>query len=217
MSLADNFSDDSTVARGIEDLERPSDNDLVILKAIGEDDDARELSFQGIKRKLGLHQETLSRALHRLQRDGFVERLEHAYKISPKGLSTISHDNGFRPKLEPIDPYAVSLLQAKLPADVNLNDIVDALSYRWFGNLRWLGSTLARDSATLNWITSDSGLKLSVRIKEDALTIETFPTSANSISEASRAAFQLFDLVTRALRSNSSRTDAGHENPKAAA
>ncbi|MFI5420747.1 MAG: MarR family transcriptional regulator, partial [Nitrososphaerales archaeon] len=185
MSLSDNYPDDSAVVRGLEDLERPSDNDLVILKAIGEDDDARELSFQGIKRKLGLHQETLSRALHRLQRDGFVERLEHAYKISPKGLSTITHDDtGFHPKLEPVDPYAVSLLQAKLPADASMNDIVDALSYRWFGNLRWLGSTLARDSATLNWITSDSGLKISVKIKEDALTIETFPTSANSVSEA---------------------------------
>src|ERR1700730_16257648 len=116
MSLADNFEEDSPVVRGLEDLERPSDNDLVILRAIGEDDDARELSFQGIKRKLGLHQETLSRALHRLQRDGFVERLEHAYKISPKGLNTISHEGtDLRSKMEIIDPYAVSLLQAKLP------------------------------------------------------------------------------------------------------
>src|ERR1700730_15185475 len=136
MSLADNFEEDSPVVRGLEDLERPSDNDLVILRAIGEDDDARELSFQGIKRKLGLHQETLSRALHRLQRDGFVERLEHAYKISSKGLSTIIQDKpGAQPKLAAIDPYAVSLLQAKLPADVKVSEIVEALSFRWFGNL----------------------------------------------------------------------------------
>jgi DNA-binding HxlR family transcriptional regulator len=204
MSLSDNFEEDSPVVRGLEELERPSDNDLVILRAIGDDDAAKELSFQGIKRKLGLHQETLSRALHRLQRDGFVERLEHAYKISPKGLSTISHDHtGLSPKLEVIDPYSVSLLQAKLPADVNVNEIVDALSYRWFGNLRWLGSTLTPDSAILSWIASDSGLKISVRIKEDALNIETFPASAHSVSEASRAAFQLFDLVTKALKSPS--------------
>src|ERR1700674_4575585 len=121
MSFVDSYNSDNSVARGLEGLERPSDNDLVVLKAIGEDDVAQELSFQVIKRKLGLHQETLSRALHRLHRDGFVERLDHAYKISPKGLSTISHGKlGVQPKIEAIDPYSVSLLQAKLPADVNV-------------------------------------------------------------------------------------------------
>jgi hypothetical protein len=201
MSFVDNYQGDNSVARGLEDLERPSDNDLVVLKAIGEDEEAQELSFQGIKRKLGLHQETLSRALHRLQRDGFVERLEHAYKISPKGLSTISHGKPPYPsKLDSVDPYPISLLHAKLPSDVNVSEIVESLSYRWFGNLRWLGSTQTPDSATLSWITSDTGLKISVRIKDDALTIETFPTSSNSVSEASRSAFQLFDLITKALK-----------------
>src|SRR5580700_4904772 len=176
MSLSDNFEEDSPVVRGLEDLERPSDNDLVILRAIGDDDAAKELSFQGIKRKLGLHQETLSRALHRLQRDGFVERLDHAYRISPKGIITIGEGKqGASSRSEIVDSYSVSLLRAKLPSDVNLPDLINSLSYKWFGNLRWLGSTQTTDSATLSWITNDSGLKISVRIKEEVLTIETFP------------------------------------------
>src|SRR5579862_1000415 len=152
MSLADNFDEDSPVVRGLEDLERPSDNDLVILRAIGEDHDASELSFQGIKRKLGLHQETLSRSLHRLQRDGFVERLDHAYRISPKGVHTIGDDKSrLNPlsKMEPVDPYSVSLLRAKLPSDVSTSELVNSLSFKWFGNLRWLGSTQTPESATL--------------------------------------------------------------------
>ncbi len=110
--------------------DRPSENDLVILKALGEDEDARELSFQGIKRKLGLHQETLSRALHRLQRDGFVERLDHAYRISPKGILTIGEVNKIPTlaKLEPVNPYSVSLLRARLPPDINKTDLVNSLS-----------------------------------------------------------------------------------------
>ncbi|MDA4131012.1 MAG: MarR family transcriptional regulator [Thaumarchaeota archaeon] len=219
MSFADNYAGDASVVRGIDELEQPSDNDLLVLKAIGEDEEAQELSFQGIKRKLGVHQETLSRALHRLQRDGFVERLEHAYRISPKGLTTISQGKQpFRPKIDSvIDPYLVSLLQAKLPTDVNVNEIVNALSYRWFGNLRWLGSTQTPDSATLSWITNDSGLKISVRIKEDALNIETIPTSAYSVSEASRAAFQLFDLITKVMKGPARSGDPSNLSGNAAA
>ena len=190
-----------------EDIELPSDHDLAILKAFSDDQEAKDLSFQGIKRKLGLHQETLSRALHRLQRDGFVERLEHAYRISPKGMTTISRgtfsQNQFHNSPEAIDPYSVSLLQAKLPLDVNLEDLVESMSFKWFGNLRWLGSSLAPSSAILSWITSDTGLKISVRIKDDLLTIETSPTSADSISEATRSAFELFDHVSKALKGSS--------------
>jgi DNA-binding PadR family transcriptional regulator len=200
MSFIEGYPE-TDVARGLDELERPSDNDLVILKAIGEDEDARELSFQGIKRKLGLHQETLSRALHRLQRDGFVERLDHAYRVSPKGISTIGETKpGLSSKMEMGDPYSVSLLRARLPSDVNVSELVNSLSYKWFGNLRWLGSTQAPDSSTLSWMTNDSGLKISIRIKEDVLTIETFPLGSNSVSDAARSAFELFDHVSKALK-----------------
>lgn len=191
-----------------EDLEeRPSQNDLVILKALGEDEDAREQSFQGIRRKLGLHQETLSRALHRLQRDGFVERLDHAYRISPKGVLTIGGD---RPRvtesgnIERVDPYSISLLRARLPPEVSTSEIVSSLSYKWFGNLRWFGSTQTPESATMSWITDATGLKISVRIKDDVLTIETYPTSTDSISEATKGAFELFDHISKALKGRGS-------------
>jgi len=214
MSFIEGYQD-SEVARGLDELERPSDNDLIILKAIGEDEDARELSFQGIKRKLGLHQETLSRALHRLQRDGFVERLDHAYRISAKGISTIGDAKpGLSPKTEMGDPYSVSLLRATLPLDVNVSELVNSLSYKWFGNLRWLGSTQAPDSATLSWMTNDSGLKISVRIKEDVLTIETFPLGSNSVSDAARSAFELFDHVSKALK-GSTRSSGSSLNARA--
>lgn len=192
------------IAQDLEELELPSENDLMILKAIGEDVDSENLSFQGIKRKLGLHQETLSRALHRLQRDGYVEHLEHAYRISPKGILTISQGKiGTQPnKLAMTEAYSISLLRAMLPADVNVRDLVESLSYKWFGNLRWLGSTQTADSATLNWITDDTGLKISVKIKDDSLTIETYPNDSYSITEATRSAFELFGQISRALKSS---------------
>ncbi|HYB03492.1 MAG TPA: MarR family transcriptional regulator [Nitrososphaerales archaeon] len=204
MSFPEGFQSSGPIDEGdFEDLEeRPNPNDIIVLRALSEDEDARDLSFQGIKRKLGLHQETLSRSLHRLQRDGFVERLDHAYRISPKGITSIAGEKSKLPslKLEPVDPYAISLLRARLPPDINVPELVNSLSYKWFGNLRWLGSTQTPESATLSWMTEDSDLKISVRIKEDLLTIETFPTGSGSISDATRSAFELFDHVSKNLK-----------------
>lgn len=191
---------------GADALELPSANDFVILSAMGDDEETKEISFQGMKRKLGLHQETLSRALHRLQRDGYVERLEHAYKISQKGMSTISHVRPRTHVVESKDPYSVTLLSAKLPSEFNVDYLVNMLSYKWFGNLRWLGSTQSSNSATLSWITSDTSLKISLRIKDDTLTIETYPRDSSSISVATRSAFELFDNVSRALKSTDARS-----------
>ena len=196
------ISGDLSIGQDIENLELPSANDLEILRAIGDDIDARELSFQGIRRKLGVHQETLSRALHRLQRDGYVERLEHAYKVSLKGMNTIlSGDLQSKAKAVP-DPYSVVLLSAILPNDLNVQKLIDSLSFKWFGNLRWLGSTMSAESATLSWITSETGLKISVRIRGYAIAIETYPIDSGSIAEATRSAFDLFDHISRALRSS---------------
>lgn len=179
-----------------ESEELPSPGDLAILKAIGSDD-TQQFSFQGIRRKLGLHQETLSRALHRLQRDGYVEKLAHSYSISEKGHETILPSS--RPD-ERREPYSVVLLQSVLPSDFNQQQLIDSMSYKWFGNLRWLGSSIRSGLTTLSWITSDSGLTISVKIKDNALAIETFPRDSSSISDATRSAFELFDHISRALK-----------------
>lgn len=182
--------------------ELPSPSDLAILKAIGGDDDAQQFSFQGIRRKLGLHQETLSRALRRLQRDGYIEKLEHSYTISEKGQTTISTGKRIDELTGERDSYPVVLLQSVLPSELNLQQLVDSMSYKWFGNLRWLGSSSRSGITTLSWITSESGLTISVKIKDDTLTIETYPRTSSSISEATKCAFELFDHLSRALKSS---------------
>ncbi|MHB2036814.1 MAG: MarR family transcriptional regulator [Nitrososphaerales archaeon] len=211
MPIDQNFPIGQDVAE-MDTPELPSANDMVILKAIGDDDAAQNLSFQGIRRKLGLHQETLSRALHRLQRDGYVERLEHAYRISQKGLVVTQMQPRLKGGLEGSDPYSVTLLKAVLPQDLNVNALVDSLSYKWFGNLRWLGSTQSPNASTLSWMTSETGLKISVKIKDDTLYIETYPRDSNSISYATRSAFELFDHVSRALKSSDRVSEARFSN-----
>jgi len=184
-----------------QDVELPSENDLLILRAIGGDSDAQNVSFQGIKRKLGLHQETLSRALHRLQRDGFIERLQQGYRISNKGRATIISQNTVFVEPSYYDErYPISVLSAMLPEDVNVQDVVSSLSYKWFGNLRWLGFGESRDSTTMSWITSDSDLRVTVKIKDDSLTIESFANRTDAASKAIMSAYDLFDHITKVLK-----------------
>ncbi len=185
-----------------ETVEMPSPSDLAILKAIGSDHDTQQFSFQGIRRKLGLHQETLSRALHRLQRDGFIERMDNSYAISEKGQSAVSPSKRPGEKTGKSDSYSVILLQSVLPEDLNQQQLADSMSYKWFGNLRWLGSAFRNGTTTLSWITSETGLTIFVKIRDDLLTIETYPRDFGSISEATRSAFELFDHVSRALKAS---------------
>jgi DNA-binding MarR family transcriptional regulator len=195
LSVAGGF-DQGTGQLDEAELELPSVNDLIVLDAIG-NEEGQNVSFQGIKRKLGFHQETLSRSLHRLERDGYVERLEHAYRASPKGLETLLQ--GRVAAKEP-ENYGVPVIRALLPQDANIRELIDSLSYRWFGNLRWVSSTETENSATLTWITSDSGVKISAKIKEDSISIETLPPQALSSPEIVRSAYDLFDQVWKSFK-----------------
>ncbi len=189
----------------LEEVELPSQNDLLVLEAIGGDSDAQNVSFQGIKRKLGLHQETLSRSLHRLQRDGYIERSQHGYKISTKGRKVTTLDGTYSGKKNAErDRYPVSILKAMLPEDAKVQDIVSSLSYRWFGNLRWLGFGESDGSTTMSWITADSSLTITVKILEDSLNIESYAKDSGSMSLAIRSAYELFDHITKAFKTKES-------------
>lgn len=185
-----------------DELELPSENDLAVLNALGSDQDAQDVSFQGIRRRLGLHQETLSRSLHRLQRDGYIEHLANAYRISPKGLETINlSGDTVRPKPNSREPIDTPILSAMLPANVDVRDLADALSYKWFGDLRWLGSSQSANSTTLTWITSDTAQKISVRITGNSLSIDTTERDSNYISRVIPSAYELFDQVWKSVKS----------------
>jgi DNA-binding Lrp family transcriptional regulator len=54
-----------------------------VLSALSEDQKAT-YSFQGLRRKLGFHQEMLSRTLDRLEEENLVEKTHDGYRINAK-------------------------------------------------------------------------------------------------------------------------------------
>jgi DNA-binding Lrp family transcriptional regulator len=184
----------------------PSGNDLAVLQAVagnlGPYDESGKVSFQGIKRKLGLHQETLSRSLHRLEREGLIQKINQDYAISEAGESLVAGKRGGSVQLPAIygEIYAIPIMRTIIPPDASISAIERSLSHRWFGNLRWYGSSRTEDSTILSWITEDGKIKLFARISDGYLSIESEATTKDAMSQAVAAAYEIFDHIAHILR-----------------
>jgi len=60
-----------------------SERDADVLALI-ETEDLATFSFDGLKRRTGLHSETLSRILSRLEEEGIIKKEREGYRVTPK-------------------------------------------------------------------------------------------------------------------------------------
>jgi DNA-binding Lrp family transcriptional regulator len=204
MSLSDlgSQSKELLLMQDDETMEVPSGNDLAILRELAESfGDIGAISFQGIRRKLGLHQETLSRSLRRLERDGLVDKSEHDYRISKKGSEILSLGKR-KSDTSPVPHvvFPIPILRTILPPDAAESEIESALSHKWFGSLRWYGSSSGDEGTILSWTTDDGKLKLSARISEGYLTVESEATTKDSMEVAIKAAYEIFDHISKVFK-----------------
>jgi len=185
-----------------ETIEVPSGNDLAVLQELADSfGDIGAVSFQGIRRKLGLHQETLSRSLRRLERDGLIDKSDHDYKISKKGSEILSHGKRKHGSDSiPSVAFPIPILRTILPPQATEFEIESALSHKWFGSLRWYGSSSGDDGTILSWTTDDGKLRLSARIADGYLTVESEATTKDSMDIAIKAAYEIFDHVSKAFK-----------------
>lgn len=161
-----------------------------ILTALTEDGQAT-LAFDGLKRRLGVHPESLSRALDRLEERGIIEK-------DPQGYKATGKVQGLLP-LHPVGTEAapVPLVQTLLPHDVTAQSIISHLKGRWFGSLRWLGYAENHDGLTLKWVTEDGGAEIDAKFSPGALSIEAKLGAGTARDEAIRAAHHLVGYVAR--------------------
>ncbi|MGI0068182.1 MAG: hypothetical protein ACREB9_07210, partial [Thermoplasmata archaeon] len=88
------------------------------------------IAFNGLRRALGVHPESLARALRRLQRDGSIRHSARGYALGEIDLGERAH---------PLPPDAHRIATVALPPDRTADDLFGRLSGRWFGRLRWVG------------------------------------------------------------------------------
>src|SRR5207245_4114920 len=108
-------------------------------------------TFHVLRRLLGIHQETLSRTLARLEDEGFVEKVSDGYRITEQG-ERLSHPVN-------MESPAVPLVQTLLPPDVNVDVLVSGLKGHWFGKLRWMGYSKNEDGTIIQRITNEEGIQ----------------------------------------------------------
>lgn len=111
-----------------EDLRNNDTKVLALLNEAGSN-----YSFKGIMRRLGIHQQSLTRALRRLEEMGLVEKSKVGYHLSKVGETAATA------KVEAMGREYMQLLQTYIPVDVKSAEIVHALVGKWFKNLRWVG------------------------------------------------------------------------------
>jgi DNA-binding Lrp family transcriptional regulator len=164
-----------------------NERDADVLSLI-ETEDLAVFTFDGLKRRTGLHPETLSRILSRLEAEGIIKKEPDGYRVNPK----ITRLRLQQPKTEmPSTP----LIQTYLPSDLLTQQLVLQLRGKWFGMLRWMGISENSQGITLKWITEDGGIQISANIQGSALNIDAKFLTNNNLNLALKASYQLMSLI----------------------
>ena len=176
-----------------------SERDTDVLTLI-ETEDLATFTFDGLKRRTGLHSETLSRILTRLEEEGIIKKEREGYSVTPK----ITELKLKQPHTEtPTTP----LIQTFLPSDMMTQQLIVQLKGKWFGMLRWLGISENSQGITLKWITEDGGIQVAANIQGTALNIEAKFLTNNNLDIALKASYQLMSLIGKiAISTQVSRT-----------
>jgi DNA-binding HxlR family transcriptional regulator len=191
-------------------------NDSKILLLMGQEVRSN-YSFKGLIRKLNLHQQSLTRALIRLEDMKLVEKSSIGYKLTENGESLIrlllsSKNRAYKlvsnnsilekkKEKEKRNGY-IQLLQTYISVDVKPEEILDGLIGKWFNNLRWVGMIESEAGGyMLQWINDDHyGFQINLRLISDYLIIETNAASDKEKIEAMIGSYRIFEQISKILR-----------------
>jgi DNA-binding PadR family transcriptional regulator len=152
--------------------------------------DGGTMAFQGLRRRMNIHQETLSRALQRLEADGYVKHMAKGYVLTEKG-SILAQQWLYEP------PKAYStILQSFLPGDLSPINMAHHLEGRWFHNLRWQGIKDDGNQIILRWVTEATGVEVVLHLSWGQVRVETDAVDRERLIEALLGAQKVFGYLT---------------------
>ena len=171
----------------VKDLDvRP--NDSKVLDVLSENNS--NYTFRGIMRKLGMHQESLSRSLQRLHELDLIEKSQLGYKLSEKGA--------FLAKEEPeLKISHTPLLQTYVPSNVHVTDIISSMAGRWFKNLRWIGMVESQVDHVLRWTSEFGSFELNLHVAPNYITIDTNAENEKDKADAMISAYRIIQEVSK--------------------
>jgi DNA-binding transcriptional ArsR family regulator len=141
-----------------------------------------EITFNGMRRALEAHPESLTRALRRLSRDGLVTRDTGGYRL---GESALAARSGPGPLARPLEPARALVAEVRLPRTEPVPELLGRLAGRWFGRLRWVGTYDRAREPLLVWSRVDGPGQLLLGLRPGHLRVYTEPPPA-TLGAASR-------------------------------
>ena len=177
-----------TFGNSISDCHKRSLNLLALLSK----EHNLEVTFQGLKRKLGWHQEILSRTLRRLQEDKVLLKTSSgAYRLN----SDISEFNRSWKDI-------VLATQLWLPLDLKPSILISKLKNTWFGQLRWYGCSEDGSKKALTWVLEDGSILVKLRIADNVMFIEAGPVASVGRDRCIHAGYKLLNHVMRLYKAS---------------
>ncbi len=167
-------------------------NDTKVLELLNQE--GSNYSFKGIMRRLGIHQQSLARALRRLEEIGLIEKSSIGYQLSKAGQNTATA------RIEPKGKEYMQLLQTYIPVEIKPAEIVCALVGRWFRNLRWAGLIESPTGFMLQWSSEDGSFQINLRTISDYIVIETNASTEREKLESMIGSYAIYEQIGRVLQ-----------------
>lgn len=181
-------------------------SDIDILKILSENEDEDEntiatFSFNGLKIRLNLHQEILSRSLKRLKELGLIYKTKLGYKSTKNGkiiftkLKRISNEKSSQKYTQ--------IIQVSVPFRLPNQQIVQNLLGKWFNRLRWIGMIQNVTGYQLKWIDIEDFIEIILYLSNNNIIIETNENPLN-ISKAFAYSTRIIESIGNLIMENNS-------------
>jgi DNA-binding HxlR family transcriptional regulator len=194
--LVEEENDDSQDSLSATDFHN---NDNKILALLNED--GSNYSFKGLMRKLNLHQQSLSRALRRLEEMELVEKSPVGYRLSKAGATATSRIELLQQQHKPKGREYMQLLQTYIPLNIKASEVMHHLIGRWFKNLRWIGMIRSDTGYTLQWTSDDGAFQINLRLIADYIVIETNASTEKEKVQAMVGSYTIYEQITKVMQS----------------
>ena len=173
---------------------RQSDIDILeILFDNGDENTIATFTFNGLKIRSNLHQEILSRSLKRLKELGLIDKTKLGYNFNKKGKFIFSKLKSVLNEERNNQTKYTQIIQVSVPFKIS-QQIVQNLSGKYFGSLRWIGMIQNMKGYQLKWKDIENFIEIIVYLSNNNIIIETNDDNPLNISKA-------FSYSTRIIES----------------
>ena len=164
---------------------RQSDIDILeILFDNGDENTIATFTFNGLKVRSNLHQEILSRSLKRLKELGLVDKNKTGYNLNKKGKLLFSEIKKILYEKRNNQTKYTQIIQLSVPFQIPNQQIVQNLSGKYFGSLRWIGMIQNIRGYQLKWKDIEDFMEIILHLSNNNIIIETNEYKGLNISKA---------------------------------